>query len=232
MCDIRALVALLAAGSLFPASGQTAILQLQILEGEGAVHAAGARSSRPLTIQVTDEAGRPVNGVAVNLRLPDEGASGVFGNGLKSAVLLTGADGLATERGIRWGMTPGPVRIRVTAAKEQARAGLVVSQYVSGYADPAKSAAARPASPEPSVPKIEKPPPPAPDSGIRIFETPPERRPAGSRRAWWLALIAGAAGGAAAVYLRQSGRGAAVQDAGTAAPAIRFGTPVVTIGRP
>ena len=51
--------------SLAPGSAaETAILQLQILEGEGAVHIAGVRSLRPVSVQVTDETGKPVEGAA------------------------------------------------------------------------------------------------------------------------------------------------------------------------
>ena len=48
------------------ATAQVAILQIQIVEGEGAVYAPGARSARPLAVEVTDETGRPVAGAAVS----------------------------------------------------------------------------------------------------------------------------------------------------------------------
>ena len=42
-----------------PAIAQVAILQIQFIEGDGAVHAPGSRSARPLTVEVTDETGQP-----------------------------------------------------------------------------------------------------------------------------------------------------------------------------
>src|SRR6266436_3381150 len=36
-----------------PATAQVAILQILVVEGEGAVHGPGARSTRPMTVEVT-----------------------------------------------------------------------------------------------------------------------------------------------------------------------------------
>ncbi len=112
-------------------AAQTAVLQIRAVEGEGAVQAAGARSSSPLAVLVTDEVGRPVEGAAVTFRLPEQGPGGTFSNGLRTEAARTGADGRARVSGIRWNSVPGPVRIRVTAVKDQARAGVVFAQYLS-----------------------------------------------------------------------------------------------------
>jgi hypothetical protein len=113
------------------AAAQTLVLEIRAIEGEGAVQPAGARVLAPLSVVVTDETGRPVEGAAVTFRLPEEGAGGVFPNGLKTEVMRTGPDGRATVREIRWNRAPGPVRIRVTAVKDQARAGAIVNQYIA-----------------------------------------------------------------------------------------------------
>ncbi|MCL5742452.1 MAG: hypothetical protein M1541_00795 [Acidobacteria bacterium] len=113
------------------AARQVAILQIRVVEGEGAVHAAGSRATRGLVVEVTDETGKPVGGVAVNFRLPDEGPSGLFANGMKTEVVITTSDGRATLWGMQWNRTEGPFQIRITAAKDQARAGTIVSQYLS-----------------------------------------------------------------------------------------------------
>lgn len=107
------------------------VLEIRALEGEGAVQPAGARVRAPLTVLVTDETGRPVEGAAVTFRLPEEGASGVFSNGLTTEVMRTGPDGRATVREVRWNRISGPVRIRVTAVKDEARAGTVINQYIA-----------------------------------------------------------------------------------------------------
>jgi hypothetical protein len=107
------------------------IVQLKVVDGDGATYRTGTRATRGLTVLVTDETGKPVDMAAVSFRLPDEGASGTFGSGLRTEIVTTGADGRATVWGMQWNKTPGPVEIRVTAIKEQARAGIISTQYLS-----------------------------------------------------------------------------------------------------
>jgi hypothetical protein len=84
-----------------------------------------------VTVEVTDETGKPVEAVAVGFRLPDDGPSGIFPNGLKSELILTDAQGRAAAREIRWNRTSGQAQIRIIASKGQARAGTLVSVHVS-----------------------------------------------------------------------------------------------------
>ncbi len=113
------------------AAADAAILQIQILEGEGAVHIAGSKSSRPLVVQIVDEVGRPVPGVAVGFRLPEQEPSGLFSGGLKTDIQATSADGRVAVWGIQWGRQTGPVRLRITAAKGEVRAGTICSIYLA-----------------------------------------------------------------------------------------------------
>jgi hypothetical protein len=101
------------------------------MEGEGAVHPPGSRSSRALTVEITDETGKPVTGAAVSFHLPEDGPSGTFVNGLRTAVATTDGRGLAALHGLQVNRIPGKFQIRIVASKEQARAGAVSSQYVS-----------------------------------------------------------------------------------------------------
>ena len=107
------------------------IVQLKVVEGDGAVYRTGSRATRGLTVLVTDEAGKPLDHAAVSFRLPEEGAGGVFGSGLRTEVVTTGPDGRATVWGMQWNKTAGPVQIRITAVKDQARAGIISTQYLS-----------------------------------------------------------------------------------------------------
>jgi len=112
------------------------IVQLKVLEGEGSVYRIGSRATRGLTVLVTDENGKPLQNAAVSFRMPDEGPSGVFSSGLRTEVVTTGPDGHATVWGMQWNKTAGTVEIRITAVKDQARAGIVSTQYLSDTVAP------------------------------------------------------------------------------------------------
>jgi hypothetical protein len=114
-----------------PALAQVAILQIRVIEGEGAVHLPGSRSSRPITVEITDETGKPVAGAAVSFHLPEGGPSGAFANGLRTEVVIADAHGRASLHGLLVNRVPGRFQIRILASKEQARAGTVSFQYVA-----------------------------------------------------------------------------------------------------
>ncbi len=131
--------------ALIPAAiAQIAILQIKVVEGEGSVHIAGTRATRPFTIEVADETGRPVTGAAVTFHLPDEGPGGVFASGLRTETATTDAHGRASLRGMRWNRAAGPFQIRMTVAKDGARAGMVSVQYLSDAAAQAGVKARKP----------------------------------------------------------------------------------------
>ncbi len=112
------------------------IVQLRVVEGEGVTYRTGTRATRGVTVLVTDEAGAPVDMAAVSFRLPDQGATGTFNSGLRTEVVTTGPDGRASVWGMQWNKTPGTVQIHITAVKEQARAGIVSTQYLSDSVAP------------------------------------------------------------------------------------------------
>jgi len=112
------------------------ILQLKVLDGDGATYRTGTRAARGLTVLVTDETGKPVPNTAVSFQMPQAGPSGVFNSGLRTEVVTTGPDGHATVWGMQWNKTPGPVEIRITAAKDQARAGIVSTLNLSDVLAP------------------------------------------------------------------------------------------------
>jgi hypothetical protein len=187
---------------------EVAILQIRVVEGEGAVQAAGSRATRGLSVEVTDETGKPVGGAAVNFRLPDEGPGGVFANGMKTEVVITSPDGRATLWGMQWNRVEGAFQIRVTAAKGEARAGTVVGQYLS-QAVTAKQGAA---------------------PGTR-----PVAVAGKSRGKWiWIGLVVAgtAVGGGMAAGLLKSSNTAASTPATSTTPTLTVGIPSITIGKP
>lgn len=121
----------------FAASAEASlIVQLRVVEGEGVTYRTGSRATRGLTVLVTDEAGLPVDMASVSFRLPDQGATGTFNSGLRTEVVVTGPDGRASVWGMQWNKTPGTVQIHITALKNEARTGIVSTQYLSDTAAP------------------------------------------------------------------------------------------------
>jgi len=128
------------------ALAQVAILQIRVIEGEGAVHLPGSRSTRPITVEITEETGKPVSGAAVSFHLPEEGPGGAFVNGLRTEVVIADAHGRASLHGLLANRLPGRFQIRILASKEQARAGTVSFQYVAESRGGAAKGTAAPAS--------------------------------------------------------------------------------------
>jgi len=195
-----------------------ALLRIRIGEGDSAVHTAGARSTQPLVVFLTDETGQPVANASVSVRLPEDGPSGMFTSGLRSEVLLTGVDGRAAIRGIQWNRVAGAMAVRITASKGEARAGIISTQYLT---EPS-SAQARRAGAESSSSR----PQPSVDSAPR------------SKWVVVAALVGAAAAGGVAAAAR-GGRSAAPASgpppAATTqppAPTVSIGAPVITVGRP
>ena len=117
------------------------ILQIRLAEGDAASYPTGSRATRGLTVLITDETGRPVEGATVSFTLPADGPSGVFNSGARTEIAATRADGRAAVWGMRWNRTAGPFEIRITAVKGPARAGAVSSQYLSNAPEAKKPGA-------------------------------------------------------------------------------------------
>jgi hypothetical protein len=184
-------------------SPQVISLQIRVVEGEGAVYAAGSRATRGITVVVTNETGKPVDGATVSFQLPQDGPSGTFTSGAKTEIVTTRADGRAAVWGMPWNRKAGTVEIRITAAKGEARAGTVCAIELSEAL--AKEAA------------------PTGRSGAA--------RVSGSHKWLWitLAVVGAAGGGVAGVGLV----GKSSTAAASATVTLHVGAPVgVNLGRP
>ena len=197
------------------AHGETIILQLQILEGEGAVFAASGRALKPVTVRVTDETGAPMAGAAVSFRLPEEGVTGVFQNGLKTDMALSGPDGRAVAPNIVWGPLAGPARLRVTAALDAARAGVLVPVFVAAAGNVVVAGASTAAAMEPR-------------QGLDPAPTPKLK----SRRRWlkWVVVAGGIGAGALAMFTMRHGRSGSSTTTTATGAAISIGQPSISVG--
>ncbi|MBZ5591994.1 MAG: hypothetical protein LAP39_07145 [Acidobacteriia bacterium] len=130
----------------FASTAQNGALHITVVSGEDAVHSPGAHITKPITIEVTDAAGRPVEGARASFQLPEEGPGGMLSNGLRTDLATTDTHGRATLRGFQLNRIPGPFNVRITAATDQARAGIVVRQRI-GEANATSGSADRNAQP-------------------------------------------------------------------------------------
>src|SRR5512138_1607706 len=69
------------------------MLNLVVVEGEGAINNIRQRTAREPVVQVQDENRRPVAGAVVTFTLPGRGASGVFANGSQTVTVTTDQQG-------------------------------------------------------------------------------------------------------------------------------------------
>jgi hypothetical protein len=230
------------------AMAQIAVLQIKVLDGESAVHPAGAHIVHPITVEVTDDSGHPVAGAAVSFQLPPEGPSGLFSNGLRTDLILTDSSGRASIHSVQLNRLDGPLRIRITAVKEQARAGAVCLQYIGPYT-------AAKAVPVPATSAKAGPPPAAPPA--RAPEQPSARSPEitptinstaksgeitpttasmgpGIRKKWLIvaAIVAVGAGVALAGVMRSKSGSGTGSTSTVSSSVVSIGTPTVTIGNP
>jgi hypothetical protein len=191
-----------------------ALLQIRVIEGEGAVHTISTRASQPLVVRITDESGRPVPGASVSFRLPEEGPSGLFATGLRTELAVSGPDGRVAVRGIEWNRAVGPLQIRITASKGAARSGTVSAQYLTEPAAAAK--------------RTQEP----------VQTVLPQIKIGPARRKWAVlaALIGGAAAGGVAAAANRGTRAPAAPGAPPPAaatlPSVSIGPPSIAIGKP
>jgi hypothetical protein len=185
------------------AAAQVAILQIRVVEGEGAVHAPGSRSTRPLTVEITDETGMPVEGAAVSFHLPEDGPGGVFVNNIHTDVAVTDSHGHASVRGLQFNRVSGRFMILIVASKEQARAGIASFQYIAEAG-----------------------------SGAGPGGHPAKAGSSHGHRKWIaLAAVAMLAGGGAAAAILVAGRSGSTP-ATAPTITLTIGTPAITVGKP
>lgn len=104
------------------------MLNLVVVEGEGAINNIRQRTAREPIVQVQDENHRPVAGAIVTFVLPNNGASGVFSNGARTLTVTTDNQGQAVARGLRPNGVKGQMQIRVNANHNGQTANTTINQ--------------------------------------------------------------------------------------------------------
>ena len=107
-------------------------LSVDVIEGEGAINNVRQRLAREPIVRVEDENHKPIAGAAVVFTLPTEGATGEFGNGNKTLMVTTDAQGRAKAAGFRVNKTNGKLPIHVTASYRGLSARTIITQFNQG----------------------------------------------------------------------------------------------------
>jgi hypothetical protein len=92
------------------------MLNIVIVEGEGAINNIRQRTAREPIVQVEDENHKPVAGAAVVFALSNQGAGGSFAGGTHTLSAVTDSQGRAVARGFHPNHVQGQYQIHVTAS--------------------------------------------------------------------------------------------------------------------
>src|SRR5450631_954329 len=112
-----------------PATAQVApMLNLVVLEGEGATNNIRQRTAREPVVQVEDENHKPIAGAIVVFTLPSNGAGGTFANGARTLSMVSDSKGQAVARGLRPNGLKGQFQIRVNASYQNQTASIAIAQ--------------------------------------------------------------------------------------------------------
>lgn len=108
--------------------GAITLLNIVVVEGEGAINNIRQRTAREPIVQVEDQNHKPVAGAAVTFTLPSRGASGAFPNGSRTVTMVTDSQGRATANGLKPNTVKGKVEIRVNASHSGKTANATITQ--------------------------------------------------------------------------------------------------------
>lgn len=116
-------------------------LNINVIEGAGAVNNIRTRAPHELTVEVDDENDRPVPGAVVTFFAPNEGPGGSFTGDTQLLTVLTDNGGRAVASAYRPNGTTGDYKIQVTANYGGQTATTSISQ--SNQAPPVTAAKSR-----------------------------------------------------------------------------------------
>jgi hypothetical protein len=124
----RSLVTIVLWTGTWPAYSQSSSLQLNVIEGEGAINNIRTRTGHDPLVEVREQSGAPIAGASVTFQLPGSGPGGLFAGAESSLVTQTDEHGQAVGRGMRPNGVSGPFEIRVTASYKGETASAVITQ--------------------------------------------------------------------------------------------------------
>jgi len=118
------------------------MLNIVIVECEGAINNIRQRTAREPIVQVEDENHKPVAGAAVIFAISNDGAGGSFAGGTHTLSVVTDAQGRAVARGFHPNNVQGNYEIHVTASHNGQTANANITETNAVAAGAATTAAA------------------------------------------------------------------------------------------
>ena len=103
-------------------------LKIIVVEGDGAINNVRTHTAHDPVVEVRNEEDGLVTSASVIFQTPATGASADFGDGMRSFVTQTDAEGRAGTHGLRPNSVTGPYEIRVTASFQSQTASAVITQ--------------------------------------------------------------------------------------------------------
>jgi hypothetical protein len=110
------------------AAPMPAKLNINVIEGAGAVNNVRTRAPHELTVEVDDENDHPVPGAVVTFVAPSEGPGGAFTGDSQLLTVIADKDGRAVASGYRPNGAVGDYKIQVTATYNDQTATASISQ--------------------------------------------------------------------------------------------------------
>jgi hypothetical protein len=118
------------------------MLNIVIVEGEGAINNIRQRTAREPIVQVEDENHKPVAGAAVIFAVTNQGAGGSFAGGSHTLSVVTDSQGRAVAHGFHPNSVQGQYQIHVTASHNGQTANANITQSNVAAAGAAATTAA------------------------------------------------------------------------------------------
>jgi hypothetical protein len=106
----------------------TTKLNINVVEGAGAVNNIRTRAAREFTVEVDDENDHPVAGAVVTFLAPTEGPGGSFAGDTQLLTVMTDKDGRAIAGSFRPNNSVGDYKIQVTATLGDQTGSTTISQ--------------------------------------------------------------------------------------------------------
>jgi hypothetical protein len=116
LSPVLAVLISIPATTVVEAQNVAPMLNIVIVEGDGAINNIRQRTAREPIVQVEDENHKPVAGAAVVFAIPSQGAGGTFAGGAHTLSVVTDSQGRAVARGFHPNTVQGQYQIHVTAS--------------------------------------------------------------------------------------------------------------------